>query len=219
MSIDLKNKRFGIFGLQGSGKSELAKYLLKNTRDSIVYDVLDEYQGLNRYKVTRRQVQKQVPTDPAIMELNNFVNRVVIGTGMIRMFILEEANRYCPAKPAPLPASIVDLNDFQRHQKIAFGCITRRPVQLNTDLAELAHYLFIFHLVGKNDIQYLESICEGLGDAVKELEPFHFVVVPPRRSEFYVHAPIPLDIKGDFDNSAKDIQVQTKLELKDSERS
>lgn len=211
MSIDLKNKRFGIFGLQGSGKSELAKYLLKNTRDSIVYDVLDEYQGLNRYKVTRRQVLKHNPTDPALVELNNFVNRIVIGTGMIRMFVLEEANRYCPPKPMPLPASIVDLNDFQRHQKIAFGCITRRPVQLNTDLAELAHYLFIFHLVGKNDIQYLESICEGLGEAVRELEPFHFVVVPPRRSEFYIHAPIPIDIKGNIQELQSEIKAKPKL--------
>lgn len=193
MSIDIVNKRFCIFGLQGSGKSILVKYLLRNTKDSIVYDVLKEHAGLNRYLVTNRQVKNHNSSDPAIMELNGFVNRIVVGSGMVRMFILEEANRFCPPKPTPLPASILDLNDFQRHQKIAFGCVARRPVQLNTDLVELAHYLFIFNLAGKNDTQYLESVAEGLGEAVAKLPPFHFVVVPPGHTGFFVHAPIPFE--------------------------
>lgn len=191
MRIDLTNKRFCVFGLQGSGKSVLVKYILKNTRDSIVYDVLKEHAGFNRYLVSYRQVKANNAKDLAIAELNTFVNRVVVGSGKIRMFILEEANRYCPSKPVPLPASILDLNDFQRHERIAFGSVCRRPVQLNTDLVELAHYLFIFNLVGKNDTQYLESIAEGLGEAVKNLPPYHFIVVPPRRADFEVHAPIP----------------------------
>lgn len=189
--MELTNKRFCIFGLQGSGKSVLVKYILRNTKSSIVYDVLKEHQGLNRYIATHRQVKKHYYADPAIIELNNFVNWVVIGSRLIRMFILEEANRYCPPKPNPLPASILDLNDFQRHDKIAFGSVARRPVQLNSDLVELAHYLFIFNLVGKNDTQYLESIAEGLGEAVKNLPENHFMVVPPRRQDYYIHEPVP----------------------------
>lgn len=192
--IDITNKRFCIFGLQGSGKSVLVKYILARFRDSIVYDVLKEHIGFNRYLVTHRQVQKQTGDDPAIKELNTFVNRVVLGSRAIRLFILEEANRYCPPKPTPLPASILDLNDFQRHDKIAFGSVCRRPVQLHSDLPELAHYLFIYRLVGKNDTAYLESIAEGLGEEVKALLEFHFVVVNPDRS-YYVHAPVPYDEK------------------------
>lgn len=182
MFVDLSDKRFCIFGLQGSGKSIMVKHLLKETPHSIVYDVLREHKGLARYIVSRRQVIRHNENDPAILELNQFVNQIVIGSGMIRMFILEEANRFCPPKPQPLPSSILDLNDFQRHEKIAFGVVARRPTQLHSDLVELAHYLFVFHLVGKNDYAYLEAIAEGLGDAVRALKPFCFVVVNPDRS-------------------------------------
>ena len=162
--IDITNKRFAILGLQGTGKSILVKHFLRSTSASIVYDVLREHQ------------------------VDNFVNRVVMGTGQIRLFIMDEANRYCRSMK-PLPASILDLNDFQRHENIAFGVIARRPTQLHTDLMELAHYLFIFRLVGVNDYKYLESIAEGLGDAARALEEFHFVLVNPDRS-FQVHEPV-----------------------------
>lgn len=190
LGIDLTDKRFVILGLQGSGKSVLVKSILGLVRNSMVYDVLKEHQGFNRYLVTYRQVQKHTPQDPAIAELNTFVNRVVIGSGQIRLFILEEANRYCPSKPQPLPASILDLNDFQRHERIAFGSVARRPVQLHTDLVELAHYLFVYRLPGKNDRNYLDEIADGLGDAVLGLKDFHFVIVYPDR-HYEVHAPVP----------------------------
>ena len=190
---DLSNKRFCIFGLQGSGKSVLTKHILGMEKAHIVYDVHSEHSGFNRYLVTYRQVRKYDPGDPAILELNRFVDRIIFGTGRIRLLILEEANRYCPSK-RPLPSSILTLNDDQRHDRVAFGIIARRPTQLNTDLVELAHYLFIFRLVGKNDREYLEAIAEGLGDAVRSLEDYHFVIVYPDRS-FEVHAPVTYDKK------------------------
>lgn len=185
MIVDLRNKRFCIFGLQGSGKSVLVKALLKEVKDSIVYDVLKEHKGFNRYLVTYRQ-----RSDAAIAELNRFVNEVVIGSHQIRLFILEEANRYCPPKPVPLPDSILDLNDFQRHENIAFGIVCRRPTQLHTDLVELAHFLFVFHLAGKNDYAYLEAISEGLGEAARKLPDYHYCLVYPDR-HFEVKKPVP----------------------------
>lgn len=181
--IDLEDKRFIICGLQGTGKSVLVKTILKSFKNSIVYDVLKEHSGSNRYLVTHRQRSPQ-----AIAELNNFVNQVVLGSKQIRLFIMEEANRYCP-NHQPLPVSILDLNDFNRHDKIAFGCVCRRPTQLNTDLVELAHYLFIYRLVGKNDYAYLEAIAEGLGEAARALPDFHFLVVDQSR-RFEVHKPV-----------------------------
>ena len=194
MSEDLSNKRFVIFGVQGSGKSVLLKYILSHYPAHLVYDVHHEHEGFNRYKVTYRQVDHRQKNCPAIVELNNLVNSVVLGSGQIRLFVLEEANRYCP-NHYPLPDSILVLNDDQRHDRIAFGSIARRPAQLHTDLTELAHYLFIFKLTGRNDYQFLEDTAMGLGDAVRSLPDFHFVVVPPDRSKFYVHAPVSFDEK------------------------
>lgn len=206
--IDITDKRFCILGLQGTGKSVLSKHFLETTRNNIVYDVQREYYGYNRYVVSLKQVHRHDPDDPAIRELDHFVYKIVIGTGQIRLFIFEEANRYCPNKK-PLPGSILVLNDDQRHLKVAFGIIARRPTQLNTDLVELAHYLFIYRLPGKNDREYLESIAEGLGDTVRELKEFHFAVVNPDRS-YFVHAPVPFDEKRDTSPGGREIKIEAK---------
>ena len=183
MSWDIRCKRFCIFGLQGSGKSYLARHILESEPAHFVYDPLHEYAGCNRYLATHRQY-----TPEAVAELDLLVRRVVIGSGKIRLFVLDEASRYCPNR-RPLPDSIGELNDLQRHYDIGFGLIARRPVQLHTDLVELAHYLFIFALRGKNDLAYLDSLAAGLADAVVSLDKYQFVVVDPRR-QFSVHAPV-----------------------------
>lgn len=191
MNFDLlRDKGFAIFGQRGTGKSILVKEILSHERQHIVYDVMREHRGFNRYIPTWRQVIKHNAKDPAIIELNTFVNRVVLRSKQIRLFILEEANRFCPPKPTRLPSSILDVNDFCRHERLSWGIVARRPVQVHTDLVELAHYLFIFRLVGKNDIEYLETIAEGLGEAVKKLPEYHFVIAAPDRS-FEVHSPVP----------------------------
>lgn len=187
MLPDITNKRFAILGLQGSGKSNISKIFLKRERSHLIYDVHHEHSGFNRYLVRHKQVLNYKPTDPAIAELNGLVTSVM-DSGQIRLFIIDEANRFCPNRK-PLPSSILVLNDDNRHLKMAFGVIARRAVQLNTDLIELAHYIFIFQLPGKNDHDYLESVALGLGDAVRELKPFHFVVVTPSRN-YKVHLPV-----------------------------
>jgi hypothetical protein len=187
--IDLTNKRFVILGLQGSGKTTQAKHILGTVKNHIVYDVHHEYQGFNRYFVENIQVRRPGDNnDPAIAELNRFVTTCVLGPGLIRLFVLDEANRYCPNK-YPLPSSILTLNDDNRHDRIAFGAVARRAAQLNTDLIELAHYLFIYRLVGKNDWAFLESQSEGLGDAVRTLPDFHYCLVHPDR-HFEVCKPV-----------------------------
>jgi DNA helicase HerA-like ATPase len=186
MLPDLTNKRFVILGLQGSGKSQLAKHLLQHEQAHIVYDVMHEHSGFNRYIVKHRKHGKD-----GIDELNLFVQKVVIESKRIRLFILDEANRYCPPKPAPLPDSILELNDWQRHWNISFGSIARRPTQLNSDLTELANYKFIFQLTGVKDLAYLDSIVKGLGDQVLTLPPFHFVIVYPNH-QTEIQAPIKL---------------------------
>ena len=104
------------------------------------------------------------------------------------MFGIDECNRYCPNRK-PLPDQVGVLNDFNRHYRIATGYIARRPTQLNTDLIELSHYLVFFRLMGKNDYRYMEDIADGLGDAVRALPKFHYVLVDEAR-DYQVCKPV-----------------------------
>lgn len=172
--IDLTGKSFCIFGLPDSGKSTLACYILqKYGGQAFIYDTLREY--------PETPFDSYEPKDTySVAELER-VTRRVMASGRYKLLVIDEANRFCPPKPSPLPSAMADLNDFRAHYDMGAGFICRRPVQLNQDLTELAHYLFIFKLTGRNDIDYLNSISRGLGDPVARLRPYHFMVVYPDR--------------------------------------
>ena len=180
--IDLANKRFVILGLQGCGKTELAKYLLRQAEHHLVYDVLDEYDGFIRYVPTDRNDKD---------ELTAVIQKLVLVKLKPSLFIVDEANRFAEPKPRPLPRGLAELNDWSRHIGLSWGTIARRPTQLHSDMMELAHYLFIFVLKGKNDTQYLDFILPGLGDTVASLPQYHFAIVTESRSVI-IHPPIPL---------------------------
>jgi len=183
--FDLENKAFAIFGLPDSGKSTLANYILNQYGSAaFVYDTLREYpeEPLDSY---RPKDQYGVP------ELESIV-RVAMTCRRYKLIVIDEANRFCPSKPTPLPQVIADLNDWRAHYGLAVGYIARRPVQLNQDLTELCHYIILFRLRGKNDIQYLNDISDRLGDTVSQLEPYHFAVVDSLRN-YQVYSPIPVD--------------------------
>ncbi len=185
MQIDLKGKRVCIFGLQGSGKSNLAALILKQYGQSaLIYDTLAEYKDELEY-------WRYVPKNRGDQAELSAIVRLALKTRRWRMIVIDEANRYCPSKPAPLPQAISDLNDWCRHKQydIIPVYIARRPVQLNQDLTELASHLFIFNLAGKNDVQYLNDLKAGLGDAAQGLKQYHFIVVNERR-EYQVLKPI-----------------------------
>lgn len=178
MNLKLTRKTWAVFGYKGGGKSALAKFIATAYAEKcLYYDTLHEvpenvkfhsYPPKNRYNIT---------------ELENVIY-LIQTSKRYRMFVIDEANRFCPPKPKPLPQGIADMNDWCRHPQynLSVVYIARRPVQLNTDLTEIADYLFIFQLGGRNDIQYLNDLRNGLGDAVKNLSLYHFILVEPDRT-------------------------------------
>jgi len=187
--LDLNNKSFCIFGLPDSGKSTLTSFLLNSyAAAAFVYDTLGEYKNepYDSYSPSDRYSQAEL----------ELITRTVLKARRYSLFVIDEANRFCPPKPAPLPQAIADLNDWRAHYSLTCGFIARRPVQLNQDLTELAHYLFVFRLRGKNDIAYLNDLAQGLGDTVNSLENYHFAVVFPDRS-YEVYNPVPAEYQTD----------------------
>ena len=184
--IDLTGKRFCIFGLQGEGKTELSKAILRVTPNHLVFDVLGEYAGFNRYKAD--------PYADLEDQLSRVIEKWIIGKGL-DLVLVDEAHEVCPPKPHPLPAAVRRLCAYQRHKEagygFALGFVAQRPVMINTDLVELCHYTFLFNLKGKNDLAYLDAYSAGLGDLVGALEQFQFVVVDQRR-QYHVEEPLSL---------------------------
>lgn len=191
MELDLSGKTWCSLGLKGTGKSTLANSFLNTYgSEALYYDTLHEapvdspfdiYQPSSRYSAAPLETVIKAITPKDATEIPKY-----------RLFVIDEANRFCPPKPSPLPPSVADLNDQARHYLMSVGYIARRPSQLNSDLMELADYLFIFRLTGKGDQIYLNNTVGGLGDAVLHLPDFHFIIVFPDK-HFTLAEPITPD--------------------------
>ena len=188
--LDLLNKSFCVFGLPDSGKSTLVAFILSQFgAQAFVYDTLNEYPGepFDSYSPQDR-------TNTAELEK---VIRAAMTCGKYSLIVIDEANRYCPSKPAPLPDAVNDLNDWRAHYGLAAGYIARRPVQLNQDLTELSHFVICFGLDGNNDIRYLNDLKAGFGDTVQSLAKYHFAVYSKEDREVTVYEPVPAEFKTD----------------------
>lgn len=191
----LIGKTAAVYGLKGTGKSNFVQYLMDGVptySGHLVYDVCREHDTLNRYLPEYRR------GDEAEAELNGVVERFVTDNGRDwrpDVFVLEEASRFSGSSSEP-PREVYELLDMARHYKTGLLSVARRPAQVHTDFTELADHLFIFRLTGKNDYRHLERTVGGLGDAVRDLDDYHFVHVRPDRS-FSVRPPVPeMDTTG-----------------------
>ena len=195
--IDLANRSFVILGLRGSGKSVMTHHIAGTYGEKcLLYDTLDEYPMNAKYHTYTPTVRGDT------VELATIARAVMTGH-KYRMFIIEEANRYCVPKPVPLPQAIADLNDWHRHYNLSVGYVARRPVQLNQDIVELAEYIILFNLKGRNDIKWCDDLSGGLGDAMLTLKPYHFIIIDRNRN-YQIYQPIPFD--GSLKSSGKSVQ-------------
>lgn len=176
-----------VFGLQGSGKSELAAKIAQDFKNVFVYDPMNQFETLPNttcYVPQHKEYSKEMKA-----EVSTVVN-YVLNTLKPKpdLFIMDETSLFCPNK-RPLPPGIQLLNDVHRHEKIDLMFVARRPAQIHTDLVELAKYIYIFLLSGRNDHMYLRNLNVELGSAVGKLEDFHYCKVDPKR-HFEICPPI-----------------------------
>ncbi len=184
-----------IVGLQGSGKTVLAKHLIDQYRkqgvSTLVIDYMHEYDGKNHtaYRVENRSKPTQ--------EVDEVLNRLIIEPyrkGIPRKeryghLICDEAPRYFPARQ-PLPPAAAQINDVGRHMSIAVTCIARRFSQVNTDLVELSHEIYLFRQSGVNDLRRCNDMRAGLANIVGSLAPHHYAVLNMTTGEISVRKPL-----------------------------
>jgi hypothetical protein len=184
MEIELERKSTVIFGLPDSGKSTLTNFLLFQFGPAaFMYDTLDEYNAAADYV-------SYVPKDREDLSELTRIIRAVMKARKYSLVAIDEANRFAEPKPKPLPPVLRDLNDYRAHYELGTIYICRRPTQFHTDIVDLANNLIIFRLDGPHDIDYLNNIKAGLGDAAANLQPYHFILRNMKTGSFIVHKPI-----------------------------
>jgi len=180
MEVDLKEKIFCVFGLNKSGKSYFTKNAIVPNYKCLVFDPNGEY-DTSKCDVF---VPKKRSYPGIAREFENFLEYIKKNKGGWDLLIIDEADSVFPNK-RPLMSNADDLKGRFRHPiwgNLGIGFICRRPAQLFTDFPGLAHYLFLFGNKGSADIQRLNQEAEGLGDLVKTLSNYEFVIVNQDRT-------------------------------------
>lgn len=187
-----------IVGLQGSGKTELAKKMIKEktskNKNVLVVDILNEYNKRELGKIDIYIPDNSVyPVAEIDQLIQNYILNPYFETGKqpYNLIVFDEASRYFQNK-VPLPQSMGYINDMARHLKIDVITIARRFTQLNTDLVELSHNLYVFNQSGINDIKRLNELSMGLGDTVLNLPRYHYIEVDQWR-KYNIKKPIKID--------------------------
>lgn len=179
MQLNLQGKLFTIVGLNESGKSVLGNHISKQY-NTVIFDVLGERDT----SIYDTYVPKSKQYPEITKEFDWFINRFkeLIYRKNYNMLLIDESSRIFPNRIPLMPNFRNFFDEYRHHKGIGMGFICRRMTQLNTDLVELSHYIFVFNLKGKNDLQYLNSLNSNIGNAPATLLPFHFMVIKPDRS-------------------------------------
>lgn len=196
MNIQIKNRQTAVFGMKREGKSNFVQWLLGEhpaLSAHLMYDQTREHDALTRYVPAHKRGEE------AFEELSEVTRRMVVENDPEKrpeVYAIEELSRFCsPNSPPPEP--VYDIIDQAAHYGVGLITVARRPAQVHTDVLELATNIIIFYLGGQNDHKKLNGHLDGLGDAVRDLEPYQFVVVKGR--EYEVHSPVPeMDTTGDL---------------------
>lgn len=172
----MQNRINLIFGKTGSGKSTLAKLLALKENRLIVIDVLDEYNDfISIYDF--ESLVEYITTHEDFRISCKFKNQTHIEYTFRIIFhvkniciLVEEAGYYISTRD--LTSNFLDLVRFGRHANIKIIAVSRRFVELSSDLRAMTNVIYSFKQTYPNDIKESEKI--GF-TGLNELQDFNYL--------------------------------------------
>lgn len=158
---ELVQKKILIFGLNGTGKTHLAKYLSRFFKSGVI--------TLNSYEWKEEDVL--IFESPNIETYEFWLNQITQNSELrknINCVIIDDFDVFFTSHLQNLKA-FSDLVFRNRHLGLTVIAITRRPQNIPTKYYEIFEILVGFTIEATNVINKLNEIYQGLGDMVKNL--------------------------------------------------
>lgn len=186
--MDLGGKKVSIFGIQGSGKTYLARSLLAQFRNPFVFTVhADDFKGDRCYLyVPKHPVREFEAVCTKVLELAK--------KRKVDAFFVDEADMFVRENYDLNPA-LNDLVINHRHYGLAMFFLSRRPQDIPTKIVESSHYIFIFKLEGDNALKKFHEIDRRLPPLMERLDydRHNFIVKELGRPPF-INTPVGGDV-------------------------
>jgi len=187
-----------ICGKRREGKSKFLKWLVKNFKRRIIWDVNHEHKtmGFNihypymveeqwKRGITRIVFQPFSKTDEdfekfleAIYNFNNFV------------LIIEEVEKY--ADSYHMPTTLKKFIDTGRHKGVGIVATLRRPARTHKDLLSNADHIFMFHQHLQIDVDYLKEWVGDKASEISNLPKFNYLHYDDREGTVVHKKKVPL---------------------------
>lgn len=169
-----------IFGRTGSGKSFLAKKLIKKFNRVIIIDKMIEYHSDNIFYDFNSLLEyylKNIPENFTFVcrfENDNDVELLFKFCWFVKnlCLVVEESELYI--SPYQKQSEFLKLVRYGRHRAISIIAIARRVVELSNDVKANADEIISFKQILKKDIDYLKQL--GF-NKIENLKQYEFEVI------------------------------------------
>lgn len=151
MKINLKNVKVVIVGIQGSGKTELAKHLSSNFKNPYWYlmhkdDLLRMPKKVNLIQADRMSIEELDEICESIIKLGKNKKADCLIIDEADMFL----SHYLTSENAK---HINDLVINHRHYGLAVIFLTRRPQDIPTKIYESSEHIFLYAMPNSDNVE------------------------------------------------------------------
>lgn len=185
----LRGRKWCDYGIQGSGKTELAKRIINEQFANRTLVITPSGQ---RYEWENAAVKCFYMGVHTIEELENAAKFVKTKAqqGKIKLLLIDEADLWLKHN-FDLTPQLNELITSHRHFDLSIGFITRRPQDIPTVVTESSYAHFIYKMEGVNALNKLENMHPAMRELMQKIDyPKHNFIVKELGKEPYVHEAI-----------------------------
>lgn len=176
----MNNEIGAIFGRKGTGKTTLARHLVKNVRRVLILDPLREYDGgcviddpvslADYWNAVKEYPDFEIDFRPSSdRDVDAFFN-VCYWSRNTWVFV-DEIDRVC--SPNRCQHRLRWLFNYGRHRAISLVGLARRPASVHRDFTAACDWLVAHQTSEPRDLQYLSEFMPT--ETLPTLEPFTWV--------------------------------------------
>jgi len=177
------NQRVFITGKTQSGKTNFAKYLIRQLKNYIIFDIKREYSGfgivVNDRKsfvtaLNRGYSQIVIQPNDLSKEFFDSICETVFKKLTNIMFIVDEVHKFCTKNSIPYYLNAIVT--VGASLGIGFMGISQRCANVHNDILASSEYIISFYQFLDNDINKLKEFLGADAEKLKNLEYYYFLM-------------------------------------------
>lgn len=150
--MDLLNKKIGVFGINGSGKTYAVRQLMRHFKAPLVYRITDDFDNEPDNVKIFKPTDKYADLDLFLYTAQSWGRAKKIDCVVLDEFDLF-TNRFLE-QGSPLNEMVA----LHRHDNLSMIFISRRPQDVPAKVYESLHHLFVFATEGPGAVKKLTEI-------------------------------------------------------------